>query len=126
MPNLTGKVALVTGASRGVGKGVALGLGEAGATVYVTGRTVEEGQAAVNLPGTVFQTASEVTEQGGTGIALPCDHRNDQAVNEAFQRISKDRPGLDILVNNVWGGYENMVENNDFTWVKPFWEQPLW
>ena len=104
MPNLTGKVAVVTGASRGVGKGVALGLGEAGATVYVTGRTIEEGQSAVNLPGTVFQTAAEVTDLGGTGVALPCDHRQDQQVIETFQRITNDQPGLDILVNNVWGG----------------------
>jgi NAD(P)-dependent dehydrogenase (short-subunit alcohol dehydrogenase family) len=70
MLSLTGKVALVTSASRGVGRGVALGLGEAGATVYVTGRTVAEGQAAASLPGTIYQTAAEVTELGGKGITL--------------------------------------------------------
>jgi len=78
--SLQGKVALVTGASRGVGKGIALGLGEAGATVYITGRTVEEGQAAVNLPGTIHHTAQEVEALGGTGIAVRCDHRNDDEV----------------------------------------------
>ena len=122
MPDLTGKVAVVTGASRGVGKGVALGLGEAGATVYITGRTVIEGQAAVPLEGSVYRTAGEVTQMGGKGIALPCDHRHDDEVGAAFERIYAEHPALDILVNNVWGGYENMVENNDFTWVHPFWK----
>src|SRR6188474_3887332 len=78
MANLNGKVAVVTGASRGVGRGVALALGEAGATVYVTGRTVEEGAAAVQLPGTIGETAEEVSKLGGRGIAIRCDHRDDE------------------------------------------------
>lgn len=126
MPDLTGKVAVVTGASRGVGKGVALGLGEAGVTVYLTGRTLVEGQAAVPLEGSINRTAEEVTQLGGQGIPLPCDHRQDTEVAAAFERIYADRPAVDILVNNVWGGYENMVENNEFTWPHPFWKQPLW
>ena len=85
MKTLAGKVALVTGASRGVGKGIALGLGEAGATVYLTGRTVEEGRAVGDLPGTIQQTADEVTQRGGQGIALRCDHRNDTEVEAVFQ-----------------------------------------
>lgn len=126
MADLTGKVAVVTGASRGVGKGVALGLGEAGATVYVTGRTTREGANIEELPGTIFQTATEVTGQGGRGIALPCDHCQDGEVVAAFQHILTEQPAIDILVNNVWGGYERMVENAKFTWPEPFWKQPLW
>src|ERR1700736_493623 len=105
MPSLTEKVALVTGASRGVGKGIALGLGEAGATVYVTGRTIEEGHTVTKLSGTIQQTAEEVTRQGDQGIALRCDHRNDAEVEAVFERIRADHNRLDILVNNVWGGY---------------------
>src|ERR687888_598454 len=104
MPDLRGKVALVTGASRGVGKGVALGLGEAGATVYVSGRTVEEGRAAIPLPGTVRRTAREVSELGGEGIAVPCDHRDDGQVAALFERVKRERGQLDLLVNCVWGG----------------------
>jgi NAD(P)-dependent dehydrogenase (short-subunit alcohol dehydrogenase family) len=103
MTSLKGKVALVTGASRGVGKGVALGLGEAGATVYITGRTVVEGQGAVPLPGTIQQTAEEVTALGGRGIALRCDHRDDEQVRAVFARIAEEQGRLDVLVNNVWG-----------------------
>ncbi|MDQ2745466.1 MAG: SDR family NAD(P)-dependent oxidoreductase [Chloroflexota bacterium] len=123
--DLTGKVAIVTGASRGVGKGIALGLGEAGATVYVTGRTVEEGTGREGLPGTIHQTAEEVTVLGGHGVALRCDHRNDVEVEAVFRQIVAEQGRLDILVNNVWGGYEMMSENGEFTWQLPFWEQPL-
>src|SRR5688572_29214005 len=98
MQTLSGKVALVTGASRGIGKGIALGLGEAGAKVYITGRTVEEGQAAVYLPGTIYQTADEVTKLGGTGIAIQCDHQDDQQVEAVFHRIRAEQNRLDILV----------------------------
>ena len=105
MKALQGQVALVMGASRGVGKGVALGLGEAGATVYLTGRTIEEGKAAVRLHGTIYQAAEEVSELGGTGIAIRCDHVDDDQVRHLFQRIHAEQNRLDILVNNVWGGY---------------------
>src|SRR4029453_2557802 len=101
MVNLRDKVALVTGASRGVGKGVALGLGEAGATVYVTGRSVEEKKDTEKLGGTVFSTAEAVTNMGGKGIAIHCDHRDDVQVEEAFKRITKESKKIDILVNNA-------------------------
>jgi len=125
MKSLQGRVALVTGASRGVGKGIALGLGESGATVYVTGRTIEEGQSAAKLPGTIFQTAEEVTNLGGQGIAVQCDHRNDNEVQAAFDRIRAEQNRLDILVNNVWGGYEHFTDGTEFWKEKGFWNMPL-
>lgn len=125
MKSLAGKVALVTGASRGIGKGIALGLGEAGATVYITGRTVEEGKAAVDLPGTINVTAEEVSKLGGNGIAIHCDHTNDEEVKEVFQRIQDEQDRLDILVNNVWGGYEHFNDGTEFWKEKGFWTVPL-
>lgn len=109
MPDLSGKVALVTGASRGVGRGVAMGLAEAGAAVYATGRTV----------------SAEAFGAGSGVTLLRCDHTDDRQVEEAFRRVAGERGRLDVLVNNVWGGYEGMVEGGEFTWAKPFWEQPL-
>ncbi len=126
MSSLAKKIAIVTGASRGVGKGIALGLGEAGATVYVTGRTVKNKTDVEKLGGTVFQTADEVTALGGKGIAIACDHRDDAQVEEAFQQVTKQSKRIDILVNNAWAGYEKMHEGRTFTYFKPFWEQPFW
>lgn len=125
MKPLTGKIALVTGASRGVGKGIALGLGEAGATVYVTGRTTEEGQGVVALPGTIQQTAAEVSQLSGQGFAIRCDHTNDEEVKAVFALIQAEQGRLDILVNNVWGGYEFFNDGTEFWNERGFWTMPL-
>jgi dehydrogenase/reductase SDR family member 1 len=108
-----------------VGKGIALGLGEAGATVYVTGRTVQAGQAAVALPGTIGETAAAVTALGGLGIAIQCDHRDDAQVAAVFSRIQREQGRLDILVNNVWGGYEHFNDGTEFWKEKGFGTVPL-
>ncbi|HEY0407823.1 MAG TPA: SDR family NAD(P)-dependent oxidoreductase [Pyrinomonadaceae bacterium] len=126
MSSLKDKVALVTGASRGVGKGIALGLGEAGALVYLTGRTLTEADAVEGLPGTIQQTADEISSLGGRAFPVLCDHSNDEAVEALFQRIREEHGRLDLLVNNVWGGYEHMVQEDRFIGTLPFWEQPLW
>ncbi len=100
--------ALVTGASRGVGRGVALALARAGMTVYVTGRST----GSADLPQEI--------------VRIPCDHMDDAQVDAAFRRIETERGRLDVLVNNAWGGYERMVEGGEFTWPRPFWQQPIW
>lgn len=99
-------MALVTGASRGAGKGIAAVLGEQGATVYVTGRSVRGQPTTLGRLGTIEDTADEVTVRGGRGIAIRCDHRDDDQVEALFERIRKEAGQLDLLVNNAWGGYE--------------------
>lgn len=116
-------VAIVTGASRGAGRGIALELGSAGAVVYVTGRSVDGEPTTDNVPGTVDRTAAEVTARGGQGIAVRCDHIVDADVSALFDRVRQDHGRLDLLVNNVWGGYESS-ECRPLT-IAPFWEQPL-
>jgi NAD(P)-dependent dehydrogenase (short-subunit alcohol dehydrogenase family) len=124
MKPLLGKVALVTGASRGIGKGIALSLGEAGATVYITGRTVKEGESMSCLSGTIHQTAEEVRKLGGKCIAIQCDHRIDSEVEAVFKRINIESKQLNILVNNVWGGYEHYTDGTEFWNEKGFWTLP--
>ncbi len=106
---MANRVALVTGASRGVGKGIAVELYAAGFTVYITGRN-----------------ADDMGYMAGKGTAIMCDHRDDRHVERAFRRIMEEQGRLDVLVNNAWGGYENMIEDGEFTWQRPFWQQPLW
>lgn len=119
MKRLEGKVAVVTGASRGLGKGIALGLGESGATVYVTGRSTREGEAT--FPGTIGATADEVDRLGGRGIAVRCDHRRDADVEALFARVWSEQGRLDILVNNAAGLPEPKVLWGD----QRFWEVPV-
>ena len=106
--NLEGSVALVAGASRGVGRGVAEALSHAGAVVYATGRSV----GGANLPAAVTR--------------VTCDHTQDAQVETVFHTIDDAHGRVDILVNSVWGGYERMVDGNRFTWADAFWEQPRW
>jgi len=119
MGSLAGTVAVVTGASRGLGKGIALGLGEAGATVYVTGRSTSASRAA--LPGTIEETSSEVARLGGRGVPVRCDHRVDSDVEAVFEQVRRDTGRLDVLVNNAFASPEQRV-----LWSgDPFWEIPV-
>jgi NAD(P)-dependent dehydrogenase (short-subunit alcohol dehydrogenase family) len=123
MARLTDAVALVTGASRGGGRAIAAELGAGGATVYVTGRSVSGAPTTDNVPGTIDETAREVNERGGRGVAVRCDHTTDADVESLFARIRHEHGRLDVLVNNVWGGYEN-PDCRPLPLV-PFWEQSL-
>jgi dehydrogenase/reductase SDR family member 1 len=107
--SLAGRVAVVTGATRGVGRGIGRELAQHGARVFVTGRSAPD---------------HGPLENSMTGIR--CDHRLDGQVEAAFTLIATEVNAIDILVNNVWGGYERMLEDGNFTWSRPFWEQPLW
>jgi NAD(P)-dependent dehydrogenase (short-subunit alcohol dehydrogenase family) len=117
MGSLSGKVAIVTGASRGIGKGIALGLADGGATVYVTGRTVTPG--SYPLPGTVGETAAEVDRRGGKGIAVQVDHGVDEQVAALFEQVEREQGRLDLLVNNAFALPETLTD------PEPFWEKPL-
>ncbi len=114
---LTGKIAVVTGASRGIGKGIALALGELGATVYVTGRTVTPG--SYPLPGTVGETATEIDKRGGKGIPVAVDHADDAQVAALFAQVEREQGQLDLLVNNAFALPEDLTE------PEKFWEKPL-
>ena len=120
---LRGKVAVVTGASRGIGKGIALALGAEGATVYVTGRTVTPGTCP--LPGTVGETAEEVTRRGGRGVAVSVDHGNDDQVAALFEQVRRDDGRLDILVNNAFSLPEDLTDPGGF-WEKPLSNLEMW
>ena len=125
-------VAIVTGASRGAGRGIAVELGAAGATVYVTGRSTRSHPAGTygqllglsdlaRLPGSIDETADEVTRAGGRGIPVRCDHTREEDVAQLFAQVEREQGRLDLLVNNAWGGHETF--NGVFD--APFWEHPL-
>lgn len=129
---LRGTVAVVTGASRGGGRGIALELGAQGATVYVTGRSTREkaaeGYAQIMqlsslaaMPGSIEATADDVTAAGGRGIAVRCDHTQEAEVADLFARVQREQGRIDLLVNNAWGGHETF----DGVFEAPFWEHSL-
>ncbi|MFD4032131.1 SDR family oxidoreductase [Streptomyces sp. NPDC058637] len=118
-PDLHGKIALVAGATRGAGRGIAVQLGAAGATVYVTGRTTRERRSEYDRSETIEETAELVTAAGGTGIAVPTDHLVPEQVRALAERIDAEQGRLDVLVNDVWGG-ERL-----FAFDKPVWEHDL-
>jgi NAD(P)-dependent dehydrogenase (short-subunit alcohol dehydrogenase family) len=109
-------IALVTGASRGAGRGIAIALGRRGCTVYVTGRSQQAGDHA--LPGTIFDTARAVTEAGGKGVAVACDHSDDEQVAELYNRILADEGRIDLLVNNAAAIHDELTQAGEF-WEKP-------
>ena len=117
---LSDRVAVVAGASRGAGRGIAVELGAGGATVYVTGRSVRGRRSEMNRPETIDETAKLVREAGGHGIAVRVDHTRPEDVRALFRRVAAERDGrLDVLVNDIWGG-DPLTE-----WGTPFWEHSL-
>jgi NAD(P)-dependent dehydrogenase (short-subunit alcohol dehydrogenase family) len=117
---LKNKVAVVAGATRGAGRGIAVELGRAGATVYCTGRSTKNNPSDLNRPETIEETAEVVTKAGGVGIAVRVDHTKEAEVQKLFEQVKQEQHGqLDILVNDIWGG-DSLTE-----WGKPFWELDL-
>ncbi len=122
MSNTQSRVAVVTGASRGVGKGIAIALGQAGFTVYLTGRSLSQSKMTLHgqaLPGTLEETADAITQAGGQGIPVACDHGDDEQVRELFARVEREQGRLDLLVNNAIALHENLIDSG------PFWNKPL-
>ncbi|HEY3512852.1 SDR family oxidoreductase [Kribbella sp. NPDC051137] len=118
-PDLAGKVALVAGATRAAGRGIAVELGAAGATVYVTGRSTRAGRSEMNRPETIEETAELVDKAGGHGIAVPVDHLDPEQVRALVERIEREQGALHILVNDIWG------QHGEPEWDKTVWESDL-
>ncbi|XP_064611312.1 dehydrogenase/reductase SDR family member 1-like [Liolophura sinensis] len=117
---MCGKVCIVTGASRGIGRGIALQLGEAGAVVYITGRTLET-SSGDKTRGSLKATAREIEARGGQCIPVQCDHSKDVDIEKLFEKVKREQDGrLDVLVNNAYSGVKTLMDN----YGKPFWEQP--
>lgn len=119
------KVALITGATRGIGKGIALALAKQGAIVYFTGRTERENETATNLPGSIVRTEKEIEEAGYRGFGIKCDHTNDAETKAAVNTVIQRQGRIDILVNNIWGGYEYYHDGTPFWEEKGFWDAPI-
>jgi NAD(P)-dependent dehydrogenase (short-subunit alcohol dehydrogenase family) len=115
---LAGRVCLVAGATRGAGRGISIALGEAGATVYCSGRSAQ-GHRASGRPETVEETAELVSRAGGVGLVARTDHSDEAQVRALVERVRREHGGLDLLVNDIWGGDELT------DWKAPFWEQDL-
>jgi NAD(P)-dependent dehydrogenase (short-subunit alcohol dehydrogenase family) len=122
-PELRGQVALVAGASRGVGRGVAVALGATGAKIYVTGRSRRGKRTTEDLPGTIDDTAEAIVARGGLAEPVSCDHTNDAEVKRLVERIGEREGRIDILANCAWAGYERSREAR---FDAPFWNQPMW
>ncbi len=125
MSSLNGKIAFVTGATRGIGKGIVIALAKAGACVYFTGRTAEEGKGAVNLAGSLMQTEKEARQYNNEVYAIKCDHIVDEETQAAVQRVIEEKGRIDILVNNVWGGYECFNDGTQFWLEREFFTIPI-
>jgi len=121
--SLRGRVAVVAGATRGAGRGIAAALGEAGATVFCTGRTTQSKRSEYNRPETIEETADLVTALGGNGIAAAVDHLDSEQVRQLAERVRKAHGGIDVLVNDIWGG--ELLKGGPADWNKPIWQHDL-
>lgn len=125
MIDLVNKVVLVTGGTRGIGKGIAISLAKKGAIVYFTGRTEKEFEGAVRLSGSLQTTEDEIKQADGIGYGIKCDHKDDNQTKMVIDRILTEQGRIDVLVNNAWGGYEFYNDGTEFWKENGFWTAPI-